>query len=77
MRNLVMLRYAFERWLESAYNLTDTARDRTTELNSDVRMPRQCTTAKPRIGPEPKISRAMPTISVVTLESRIVAQARS
>jgi len=30
MRNLVMLRYAFERWLESAYNMTDTARDRTT-----------------------------------------------
>lgn len=30
MRNLAMFRYAFERWLESAYNLTDTARDRTT-----------------------------------------------
>jgi hypothetical protein len=30
MRNLAMLRYAFERWLESAYNLTDTDRDRAT-----------------------------------------------
>ena len=35
-------------------------------------MPRQCTTAKPRTGPEPKASSARPAISVVTLESRIV-----
>ena len=40
-------------------------------------MPRQCTTAKPRTGPEPKISSAMPAISVVMFESRIVPQARS
>ena len=53
------------------------ALDATTELNIEVMIPRQCTTAKPRTGPEPKINSAMPAISVVTLESRIVAQARS
>ena len=53
------------------------ARDTTTEEKIEVRMPRQCTTAKPRTGPEPKISSARPAISVVTLESRIVPQARS
>jgi len=37
----------------------------------------QCTTAKPRTGPEPKASKAKPTISVEVLESRMVAQARS
>lgn len=30
MRNLVMLRYAFERWLDSAYNMTDVDRNRET-----------------------------------------------
>ena len=40
-------------------------------------MPMQCTTAKPRTGPEPKASSARPAISEVTLESRMVAQARS
>jgi len=40
-------------------------------------MPRQCTMAKPRTGPDPKISSASPAISVVTLESRMVANARS
>ncbi len=40
-------------------------------------MPRQCTTAKPRTGPEPKISNARPAISVVTFESTIVPNARS
>ena len=45
--------------------------------NIEVRMPMQCTTAKPRTGPEPKASKATPAIRVVTLESRMVAQARS
>jgi len=49
----------------------------TTEEKIEVRMPRQCTTAKPRTGPEPKMSRARPAISVVTLESRMVPKARS
>ena len=35
------------------------------------------TTAKPRTGPEPKASNARPAISVVTFESRMVANARS
>jgi hypothetical protein len=39
-------------------------------------MPRQCTTAKPRTAPG-TISSEMPTMKVVTFESRIVAQARS
>ena len=52
-------------------------RETTTALNIEVNIPRQCTTAKPRTGPEPNASNAMPAISVVTLESRIVAHARS
>ena len=52
-------------------------RDTITALNIEVRMPRQCTTAKPRTGPEPKANSATPAISVVTLESRMVAHARS
>ena len=52
-------------------------RENITAENIEVRMPRQCTTAKPRIGPEPKASSARPAMSVVTLESRIVAKARS
>ena len=52
-------------------------RDTNTAENIDVMMPRQWTTAKPRTGPEPKTSSAMPAISVVTLESRIVPNARS
>ena len=52
-------------------------REKNTAENIEVTMPMQCTTAKPRIGPEPKASRAMPAISVVTLESRIVPHARS
>jgi hypothetical protein len=52
-------------------------REKNTAENIEVRMPRQCTTAKPRTGPEPKASSARPAISVVTLESRMVAQARS
>ncbi len=43
----------------------------------EVRMPRQCTTAKPRTGPEPNTSSATPAIRVVMLESKIVAQALS
>ena len=38
--------------------------DGATELKIEVMMPRQCTTAKPRIGPEPKISNAIPAIKV-------------
>src|SRR6478609_10222368 len=52
-------------------------REKNTAENIEVTMPMQCTTAKPRIGPEPKASSATPAISVVTLESRIVPQARS
>src|SRR6267154_6331904 len=39
----------------------------TTEEKIEVRMPRQCTTAKPRTGPEPKMRSARPAINVVTL----------
>eukprot|EP01041_Mallomonas_annulata_P015658 gene15658-33081_t len=52
-------------------------REKNTAENMLVKMPMQCTTAKPRTGPEPKASSASPAIKVVTLESRIVAQARS
>ena len=52
-------------------------REKNTAENMLVRMPMQCTTANPRTGPEPKASSARPAISVVTLESRIVAQAFS
>src|SRR6185369_17669269 len=47
-------------------------REKNTAENMDVRMPRQCTTAKPRTGPEPKASNARPAIRVVMLESKIV-----
>ena len=50
-------------------------RETITEVKSDVIMPKQCTTAKPRTGPEPKISKAIPAIKLVTLESTIVANA--
>ena len=52
------------------------ARDTTTAENIEVRMPRQCTTAKPRTAPGTMRSDT-PTMNVVTFESRIVAQARS
>ncbi len=52
-------------------------RENITDDSIEVRMPRQCTTAKPRTGPEPKASSARPAISVVTLESKMVPQARS
>ena len=52
-------------------------RETTTDEKIEVRIPRQCTTAKPRTGPEPKISSARPAISVVMLESRMVLNARS
>jgi hypothetical protein len=52
-------------------------RETSTELNIEVMMPRQCTTAKPRTGPEPKISSATPAIRVVMFESRMVSNARS
>ncbi len=52
-------------------------RENTTAENMLVKMPMQCTTANPRTGPEPKMSSARPAIKVVTLESRIVAQAFS
>ena len=54
-----------------------TARDTATALNIEVMIPRQCTTANPRTGPDPNRNRAMPAISVVMFESRIVAHARS
>src|SRR5689334_10252029 len=52
-------------------------RENSTAENIEVMMPRQWTIAKARIGPEPNASNARPAISVVTFESRIVAQARS
>ncbi|MNV64621.1 hypothetical protein D3C71_1572720 [compost metagenome] len=52
-------------------------REKNTAENMLVKMPMQCTTANPRTGPEPKASSATPAISVVTLESRMVDQARS
>ena len=52
-------------------------RDTTTDEKIEVRMPRQWTTAKPRTAPEPKLSNARPAIRVVTLESRMVPNARS
>ena len=54
-----------------------TPRDTKTALNIDVRIPMQCTTAKPRIGPVPKKNKAIPAISVVILESKMVPHARS
>src|SRR5690606_10082398 len=47
-------------------------REKNTAENMLVTMPRQCTTAKPRTGPEPNSSSATPAISEVTLESRMV-----
>src|SRR5450830_2156872 len=58
------------------YHRLTMPREKNTAENIEVRIPRQCTTAKPRIAPEPKISSARPAIKVVTLESTIVAQAR-
>src|SRR3546814_1674744 len=59
------------------YHRLASARTPTTDENIEVTMPRQCTTAKPRMGPEPKASSARPTMSVVRLESRMVPHARS
>ena len=59
------------------YHRLTRPREKKTDENIDVMMPRQWTTAKPRTGPEPKVSSASQAISVVTFESRIVAQARS
>lgn len=53
------------------------ARDTSTALNIEVRMPKHSVTAKPRTGPEPSQNSAKPAISVVMLESRMVSQARS
>ena len=59
------------------YQRLTSPREKNTEENIEVTMPRQCTTAKPRTGPVPQASSARPAISEVTLESRIVAQALS
>ena len=59
------------------YHKFTTPREKNTPENMLVIIPKQCTTAKPRTGPEPKASNAMPAINVVTLESMIVAHARS
>src|SRR4026208_2041559 len=50
------------------------ARDTTTAENIEVRMPRQCTTAKPRTAPG-TISSERPTMKVATFESRTAAGA--
>ena len=52
-------------------------REKNTAENIEVKMPMQCTTAKPRTGPEPNANKAKPAMSVVTFESKIVAHARS
>ena len=59
------------------YQRFTSPRENITAENIDVRMPRQCTTAKPRTGPEPNASSATPAINVVTFESRMVPNARS
>src|SRR6185312_9186759 len=45
-------------------------REKNTAENIEVRMPRQCTMAKPLMAPEPNSSSDRPAISVVMLESR-------
>ena len=67
---------SFRRFLRPYQRFTSPRENMTAE-NMEVRMPRQCTIAKPRTGPEPKASSATPAISVVTFESRMVAKARS
>jgi len=47
----------------------------TIAVNIEASIPIDRVTAKPRTGPVPKMNRAMPAISVVTLESRIVINA--
>ena len=60
------------------YQALTMARDTTTELNIEVKIPKQCTTANPLTGPAPlKINKARPAIKEVTLESKIVPQANS
>src|SRR5690625_468825 len=59
------------------YHRLTNARTPMTDENIEVKMPIQCTTAKPRTGPEPKASNTMPTIKLVRFESKMVAQARS
>ena len=59
------------------YHRLTTPREKNTPENMLVKMPKQCTTANPRTGPEPKASKAKPAIKVVTLESMMVAHARS
>ena len=51
------------------------ARDTVTDVKIEVMMPRQCTTAKPLTGPEPKMSSATPAMRLVRFESIIVAKA--
>ena len=64
-------------FLRRPYQRLTRPREKNTAENMLVRMPMQCTTAKPRTGPEPKASSARPAISVVTFESRMVCQAFS
>ena len=40
-------------------------------------MPAQSVTAKPRMGPEPKVKRIAPVSSVVMFESKMARKARS
>src|SRR6185369_11157561 len=44
------------------YHRFTTPRETKTAENMEVRIPRLCTTAKPRTGPEPNTSSAIPTI---------------
>ena len=57
------------------YHKLTKVRETTTDENMEVRMPIQCTTAKPRTAPEPNTKRAIPAISEVMLESTMVSQA--
>jgi hypothetical protein len=59
------------------YHKFTNPRENNTAENMLVKIPMQCTTAKPRTGPEPNANSATPAIKVVMFESKIVAQARS
>ncbi len=75
-RQICPMETDFNRFWRPYQRLTS-PRENITAENMLVRMPRQCTMAKPRTGPVPKVSSATPAIKVVTLESRIVPQALS
>ena len=64
-------------FLRPPYTTATMPRETKTAENIEVMMPMQWTTANPRTGPLPNRNSAMPAISVVMFESRIVPHARS